>query len=384
MRGITSSFFRKILSLERLGRKTVRRFLGSRKDPLFYLGSLAVVLLVSTLFLPEPINKTVFSAGLTQPPSKGNTNRYLALGPFAGILQLPDLYLIQGNSLKAVVPAGIVKPQVLATLSGTEEELDNSRSGVIEYTVVGGDTLSSIAQRFNLSLETILWANNLNKNSAILPGKKLIILPISGVMHVVGLGDTLSDIIKKYRGNLDETIAFNELANENEVFAGDIVIIPNGFLSPPPVKKPVSTRAPLVAGYPAYSEANVYFICPIGDPCRVTQGLHWYNAVDLSRGQCGEPIYAAAAGKVQKVKLTDSRSRWAFGGAGNHITILHPNGVVTSYGHLLSSDVNPGDNVSQGQVIGSMGGGKGLAGAGNSTGCHVHFQVVGAKNPFAP
>ena len=375
MDGIIPSFFRKISNLKGLGRKTIHRFLGSRKDPLLYLGGLAVVLLVSTLFLPNPINKAAFSAGLTQPPSKGNTNYYLTLGPSAGVFQLPDSYLIQKNSLKAVLPAGIVKPQVLATLSGTEEELYDSRRGVIEYTVAEGDTLGSIAQQFNLSLETILWANNLNKNSVISLGKKLVILPVSGVLHVVGPGDTLSDIVIKYKGNLSETIVFNELTNENEVFAGDIVIVPGGQLPPPLVKKPASTWAPLVAGY---------FICPISAPCRVTQGLHWYNAIDFSHGQCGEPVYAAASGRVQKVKLTTSTSRWAFGGAGNHITVLHPNGVVTFYGHLLSAIVTPGDEVSKGQIIGYMGGGKGMAGAGLSTGCHVHFGVVGAKNPFAP
>jgi hypothetical protein len=78
--------------------------------------------------------------------------------------------------------------------------------------------------------------------------------------------------------------------------------------------------------------------------------LHWYNAIDFD-GQCGDPIFAAAGGKVLKVKLTSSTSRWAFEGAGNHLTILHPNGVVTFYGHLLTSFVNPGDQVSQGQII---------------------------------
>jgi murein DD-endopeptidase MepM/ murein hydrolase activator NlpD len=93
-------------------------------------------------------------------------------------------------------------------------------------------------------------------------------------------------------------------------------------------------------------------------------------------------IYAAAAGTVLNVKLTKSTSRGAFGGAGNTITILHPNGVVTSYGHIAVSLVNPGNPVSQGQAIALMGGKPGTAGAGLSTGCHVHFQVSGAVNPF--
>jgi murein DD-endopeptidase MepM/ murein hydrolase activator NlpD len=136
----------------------------------------------------------------------------------------------------------------------------------------------------------------------------------------------------------------------------------------------VSSQVPL---------GNSYFICPISQPCRVTQGLHWYNAIDFSHGKCYDPIYAAAGGTVQKVKLTNSTSRWAYGGAGNNITVLHPNGVVTMYGHVARSFVSPGDNVYQGQQIALMGGQPGTAGAGQSTACHLHFGVSGARNPFA-
>jgi len=127
--------------------------------------------------------------------------------------------------------------------------------------------------------------------------------------------------------------------------------------------------------------ASSYFICP-HSACRISQYLHWYNAIDFG-GKCGDPIIAAAAGTVLKVQLTSSTSRWVFGGAGNHLTILHPNGVVTMYGHLSASLVKPEDVVSQGQMIALMGGQPGTPGAGLSTGCHVHFGVTGARNPFA-
>jgi LysM repeat protein len=324
-------------------------------------------------FLPGLITEN--SISVTPVLVSSNSINHLSLGPSTGAFQLPDVYLIQKNSLKAVSPSGMIKPQVLASLLGSEEEVDTRRGGIIEYAVEQDDTLWSIADKFGISLETVLWANNLSKTSVISPGKKLVILPVSGTTHIVKAGETLGEIVKKYKGDLSEVIAFNELEDENEVFAGDIVIIPNGILPPPVVVKSAPVLAPLVAGY---------FICPISAPCRITQKLHWYNAIDFSHGKCWEPIYAAASGTVQKVKLTSSASSWAFGGAGNHLTILHPNGVVTFYGHLASATVSPGDAVSQGQVIGYMGGGWGMAGSGKSTGCHLHFGVTGAKNPFAP
>ena len=186
-------------------------------------------------------------------------------------------------------------------------------------------------------------------------------------------GDTISAIAQQYKGKTEDIIAFNGLSGEGDIYMGDIVIIPQGIFPAPSVQY-APKQVPL---------ASSYFICPISEPCRITQGLHWYNAIDFSHGKCGEPIYAAAAGEVIKVALTNSTSRWAFSGAGNHITILHPNGVVTMYGHIATSVVNVGDYVSQGQVIALMGGYPGTPGAGLSTGCHLHFGVSGASNPFA-
>ncbi|MDP2741089.1 MAG: M23 family metallopeptidase, partial [bacterium] len=69
-------------------------------------------------------------------------------------------------------------------------------------------------------------------------------------------------------------------------------------------------------------------------------------------------------------------------GGGNYVTILHSGGIVTYYGHLMTIFVKPGDTVSVGDRIALMGGQPGMAGAGRSTGCHLHFGVIGAKNPL--
>ena len=314
------------------------------------------------------------------PPGTEMKWRYLGspedlfLGPaqkFA--LESPDFLLIQKNSLKASLPPTTFSSQVLGALVGGYETQD-IRKVIIEYVVESGDNLWSIAAKFDLSLESILWANNLNKNSIIKPGQKLVIPPVSGIIYHVKSGDTLSEIAKTYKGKVEEIMAFNELSSIGNIFVGDILVIPNGIMPTTVSTYTPTTYVPL---------ASSYFICPIASPCRITQGLHWYNAIDFSHGKCGEAIYAAAGGQVLAVRLTSSTSRWALGGAGNHITILHPNGVVTMYGHIATSLVNPGQQVSQGQIIALMGGQPGTAGAGLSTGCHLHFGVIGARNPFA-
>lgn len=276
----------------------------------------------------------------------------------------PNMSFVQSNSLVAVTPPSTVDIQVLGSiLGGTKEDLTDGRKDILEYVVELGDSLSSIASRFDISLNTILVANRLNSRSVIKPGQKLIILPITGVIYHVKRGDTLSEIAKNYKGKVSEIIAVNDLSNEGDIFIGDILIIPNGKVSVVPT------------AYASIPIGSSYFIYPVAKTV-ITQGLHWYNAIDFG-AKCGEPIYAAAAGTVQRVKYG-----WN-GGAGNYVRIIHPNGVVTMYGHVQKILVSSGQHVSQGDIIALVGGRPGMAGAGISTGCHVHFDVRGARNPFA-
>ncbi len=273
----------------------------------------------------------------------------------------PEMVFIQKNSLVGVSSPANVSNQTLGTLA---EEYSDDRKEIIEYETEPGDTLSSVAQKFNISLNTILWANNLSKGSTLKTGQKLIVLPVSGVVHDVKKGDTLVQVAKLYKSGAEDIISFNNLSDEGDIFVGDILVVPNGVMPAKP--QPVASQIPL---------GSSYFICPNAS-CNITQGLHWYNAIDF-KGSCGDPVFAAAAGKVQRVKYG-----WNQGG-GNTVTILHPNGVVTTYGHVSASLANPGQDVSQGDIIALVGGKPGTPGAGISTGCHVHFGVIGARNPFA-
>lgn len=265
-------------------------------------------------------------------------------------IESPDLCLIQSNTIKGNSPVISVTPQVLGSLGADPTAIQ--RKEVMEHIVEPGETISSIATKFNISTNTILWANDLTSKSTLKVGKKLIILPVSGILHVVSSGDTLSEIAKHYKSSQSEIIAINDI-QDNKIFPGDVYILPGA-------EKPSSSY---IAKAPSVSS---YFIIP----CKgiITQRLHWYNAVDVAN-KYGTPIYATAGGTVQKTGYIKI--------GGNRVRIVHPNGIVTYYGHLSKILVSPGDQVSQGQKIGLMGR------TGYATGCHVHYEVRGATNPLA-
>ncbi len=358
--------------ISKLKRQALDKFFSC--EPPFYFKLAAFV-----LFLVMEIIVGISPAGMSLKNKKEislsgvSSNLFLESTARAKGMPLDLLLLVNQSSLKAVSPPVAVTPRTLASLGGvSEEEITLPRNGIIEYVVKDGDTLSSIADKFDLKLETILWANNLQKDSKLKIGTKLVILPVDGVVHQVKEGDTVSEIAKLYKAKIEDIIAWNSLSSADDIFVGDILLVPGGEMPP----KPVYTSSPQIP------VASSYFICPLGSSCRLTQGLHWYNAVDFD-ANCGDPIFAAAGGKVLRVSLTSSTSKWIYGGAGNHITILHPNGVVTFYGHIRSALVMPGQEVSQGQMIATVGGMPDTPGAGLSTGCHLHFGVHGARNPFA-
>lgn len=102
--------------------------------------------------------------------------------------------------------------------------------------------------------------------------------------------------------------------------------------------------------------------------------LHNVNAVDIAN-ECGTPIFAAAEGLV-----SESVSLGWNSGYGSYIKIQHATAAITLYAHLSKNSVLAGTYVFQGDEIGLMGN------TGNThgpTGCHLHFEVRGAVNPFA-
>jgi murein DD-endopeptidase MepM/ murein hydrolase activator NlpD len=238
------------------------------------------------------------------------------------------------------------------------------------YVVEKGDTIEAISKEFNVSKNTIKWANDLTSNTLKI-GQKLVILPVSGIRYTVKRGGTVRDIVKKYGGDIDEVASYNGFEADEELAAGTEVIVPNGEV----IDEPVSPKKPVIAkkhrtfskDAPRYSG---YYIHPLGGLGVRTQNIHGYNAVDIGT-PIGTPVVAAASGEV----ILSKPVAWN-GGYGSYIVIKHQNGTQTLYAHLSRPSVHVGEVVSQGDLVGYSGN------SGKSTGPHLHFEVRGAQNPF--
>ncbi|OGZ78200.1 MAG: hypothetical protein A2528_00055 [Candidatus Staskawiczbacteria bacterium RIFOXYD2_FULL_37_9] len=301
--------------------------------------------------------KIVFFNSFFNKHSNQNSDS-LFYSPVSAIaLETPDLKIIQDNTIGGVSAPYIVSGKVLGDVFGGANQ---NQKDVVDYTVQPGDTFQSIANSYKISVNTLLWANDLTSSSTIKVGQSLSILPTDGILHVVKNGDTLSGISQTYKAQSPDIISYNDLANQDDIYIGDILIVPGGTM-PKKASPIINNQVPL---------ADNFFIFPTQG--RVTQGLHYYNAVDVA-SSCGTSVYAAASGIVQRAVYNNA---WNLG-MGNYVTILHSNGTVTYYGHFQNVFVKPGDKVITGDRIGLIGR------TGNATGCHVHFQVLGARNPLA-
>jgi LysM repeat protein len=125
-----------------------------------------------------------------------------------------DLNFIQNNSV-----------MVSANYPRKDPEEDG---GVKVYEVQDGDTLSSIAVNNKITVNTILWANDITNADSIKPGDKIFILPVAGLQYTIKKGDTIDSIASKYKTGKDKIISFNDLPANGTVEEGQEIIIPDG------------------------------------------------------------------------------------------------------------------------------------------------------------
>ena len=252
----------------------------------------------------------------------------------------------------------------LIALDEDQISLDTIRSKIRDkveiYTVQEGDTLESVASKFEVSEKTISWANDL-KSTKLREGASLKIPPTTGIVHEVQPGDTIYSVAKKYGVKAQNIVnfPFNDFKDESfNLIAGTTLVIPEGVMyeDSTTARPDTYTFAKVVEGVQGSSN----FIWPTRGI--ITQYPTVYHmALDIADNGA-PPTLAADAGTV----VYSGCFSWGYG---CHIIIDHNNGYSTLYGHLSRRDVEQGDIVSQGQQIGAMGS------TGRSTGMHLHFEV---------
>ena len=290
--------------------------------------------------------------------------------------------ILQGNQDLSSLSAGgsaVNKPIIAPGATLPSIAGSTVRTEIVYHEVKPGETIGEIAEKYGISVVSILWANDLSVRSYIRPGDKLKILPVTGLSYVIKSGDTISKIAKTYDADAEEIIKFNKLqANGADIKIGEELIIPNGvkpqpvYTYTPPTQKytqlsnvaapPPSVAAPAGSGY--LWPTSVRYI---------SQYYGWrHTGLDIA-GPVGTPLYASKSGTVIK-----SQCGWN-GGYGCYIIIDHGGGVQTLYGHASKLYVSYGEQVTQGQTIAAMGS------TGRSTGPHIHFEVRingGRMNPL--
>jgi len=232
------------------------------------------------------------------------------------------------------------------------------------HTVQDGENLGIIAEKYAIDVETLQAAND-NLSADIHQGDQLVILPSRGMLHTADMGDTLWSIANVYGVSVDTIMIANGKGSE-EIAIGEKIFIPGG-------KKPQNIERQLArADAPVSRSIGERFAWPTVGELTSGYGYRWgrqHSGIDLAN-DVGTKIRAARAGRVVY-------AGW-YAGYGYTVVIEHDQGYSTLYGHLSEANVQNQQYVKGGQVIAYMGN------TGNSTGPHLHFEVLKNGVPINP
>lgn len=272
---------------------------------------------------------------------------------------------------------------------------------VVQHTVVPGDTLSGIASLYGISLNTLLWENNISEDATLRVSQILTIPAVDGISHVVASEtETLSGIAKLYSVDMERIKEHNNIEGDT-ITKGQRLFIPGGKRREPPAppRQTIAARSgsrssgrvsfnsydrkTVMASDDTPDEGKKLIYPTVGN---LTQGFRGgHLAYDIANPSKPD-VWAAAGGTIVKASggchpREVHVDRGCGGGYGNYVVIDHGDGLQTLYSHLETIYVSEGDAIAQGQAIGKMGSSGRTYG---KTGIHLHFEVFDngvKKNP---
>jgi murein DD-endopeptidase MepM/ murein hydrolase activator NlpD len=286
------------------------------------------------------------------------------------------------NSLSAgVTAAAATSGEVGAGIKPLADIID-PRSPIVEYQTQPGDTVSGVAAKFGISMQTLLDNNPTVSNPNLLPkGLTLIIPRKDGILHKVAYGETVDSIVAQY-DNITAAAVIeykpNNITDPNHLEAGKMLLLVGATIKPPPPPPP-PPRAPAAPGLPsgpsaggapAPSSGGIFKNFPlaawrgVSDPFGTPRGgSSYHTGIDLDLYGFGpSPLFAVCDGVV-------SRTEYLTYSYGYYVVIDCGGGWTTLYAHMSQINVSPGEVVSAGTTLGISGV------TGFTTGEHLHFEI---------
>lgn len=290
---------------------------------------------------------------------------------YSEVIYIPD------SSKYVQATLDFVKKMEQAAVDATKQAKQLS---IIYYTVKEGDSLWTIADKFDLKVDSIVGSNKLNDINLLKIGIQLRIPNQDGVFVKYEKNTNLDKFADKYGSTKDGIYFANKLREESEIKVGQELFLPGGSIASTaetvPARQKRQGLSRMVKSKPKVSSER--FGWPVFG--RISSSFGWrrspfgkrrvfHAGIDI-RAPKGRNIVAAQGGRVV-------HSGW-MGGYGYTIVLSHPSGVSTLYGHCSALLVSKGANVKKGQLIARVGS------TGRSTGNHLHFEVRQGGSPVNP
>jgi murein DD-endopeptidase MepM/ murein hydrolase activator NlpD len=337
-------------------RNLVLRFTADRALPI----AIALIVVAAASVSMAPATPVGAAEGAAAAQAELEAGRLVVGGKADTFSDLED----QGALDAPVFDAAVVDDGTLYKPVAVDTTIQTSAGMLRHYTVKEGDTLTSIASRFGVSMMTVWWANKLTSKEQLKAGRNLVIPPVSGLVVTVAAGDTLESIAKANKVTVDQIVATNELSDTN-LIVGQVLMLQGAKGAPMPTAKPVPTTKPGSGGGGGGSGGFVPVSGSWAWPVPggyVSQSFHYgHYGVDIA-ADYGSPIVAPRDGTV-------IFAGWKSNGGGYQVWINHGNGIYSASHHMSAVSVSAGQVVAKGQRVGRIGQ------SGWATGPHDHFEV---------
>lgn len=256
---------------------------------------------------------------------------------------------------------GLVVPAPPPRRSAGGAPVSLARLQLKQYRTQPGDTLSKVASRFGLNLDTVVSWNNIRDGRRLAAGAPLELPNTDGLKYVVRRGDTLQGIARSWGVDFNGVLDWNRLAS-SVISVGQELFLPGARMNPNELNKILGN----LFMSPVQGRISSFF-GERSDP--ITGVPNYHNGIDIVN-RPGTPVLAAMAGTVAEVGFNYN--------FGNYIILKHSGQYQTLYGHLIRSLVGRGQKLQQGQTIGELGT------TGYSTGPHLHFSIFHNGQPVDP